>query len=204
MYGNTIYGTTEYANDTLTSDELEKYTPDLMKYLPRYYDNSKIMKDIQNSIAIEIGKAKYSKVDLLNQFFIDTATWGLSDIWEEPLGIKTDLNKSYEERREIIKAKLRGSGTVTKAMLKNTAEAFSGGEVDIIENYSEYSFIVQFIGIKGIPKNMQGLIDMIEDVKPAHLGYSFKYTYTVWEFIKNKLTWNTVKQKTWNDLKVYE
>lgn len=200
MYGNTIYGTTEYANEVST-EEIQPYTPDLMKYLPSYYDNSEVMKSIQNSAAIEIGKVKYSKADLLNQFYVDTATWGLSSIWEKPLGIETDLNKSYEDRREIIKAKLRGSGTVTKAMMKNVAQAFSGGEVDILENFSDYSFIVQFIGIKGIPKNMQGLIDMIETIKPAHLGYSFKYTYTVWNFL-SKLTWQN--NKTWDDLKIYE
>ena len=86
-------------------------------------------------------------------------------------------------------------------MMKNVAQAFSGGEVDILENFSDYSFIVQFIGIKGIPKNMQGLIDMIETIKPAHLGYSFKYTYTVWNFL-SKLTWQN--NKTWDDLKIYE
>ena len=87
-------------------------------------------------------------------------------------------------------------------MVKNVAEAFSGGEVDIIEKFSDYSFIVNFIGIKGIPQNIAGLIDSIEDIKPAHLGYSFKYTYTVWNFIE-KLTWQKVNSKKWDDLKVY-
>ena len=201
MYGNVIYGTKEYANDSSITGDIQPYIPDLMKYLPPWYCNSEIMIEIQNSIAKEIGLVRYNQQDLLKQFYVDTATWGLSTIWEKPLAIETDLNKSYEDRREIIKAKLRGSGTVTKAMMKNVAQAFSGGEVDILENFSDYSFIVQFIGIKGIPKNMQGLIDMIETIKPAHLGYSFKYTYTVWNFL-SKLTWQN--NKTWDDLKIYE
>ncbi|MBC2579685.1 YmfQ family protein [Clostridium sp. DJ247] len=202
MYGNNPYGTLKYAANNAAEEQLQPYIPELMKYLPPYYNNSRIMQDTQNSIALEIGKVRYIKQDLLNQFFVDTATWGLSTIWEKPLGIQTDLNKSYEDRREIIKAKLRGSGTVTKAMIKNVAEAFSGGEVNIIENFADYSFIVQFIGIKGIPKNMAGLIDMIETIKPAHLGYSFKYTYTWWNNLK-ELTWDQANTKSWNDLKVY-
>lgn len=205
MYGNNIYGTLAYSKESLIQDGLQPYTPNLMKYLPTYYRDSKVIKNIEIDVfAPEIAILNYRHEDLLKQLFLDTATWSL-DIREKELGIQTDLNKSYEERREIIKAKLRGSGTVTKTLIKNVSRAFSGGDVEVIENFSDYSFIIQFIGIKGIPKNMAGLIDAIEDIKPAHLGYYFKYTYTVWDFIENsKLTWNGAKLKTWNDLKVYE
>ncbi|MBZ9635576.1 YmfQ family protein [Clostridium sp. FP1] len=201
MYGAIKYGANKYAFDTdIIDEQIKPYIPDLIKYLPPYCRASKIMMNVQNANALEIGLLNYNVNDLLNQFFIDTATWGLN-LWERDYRISTDLNKSYEERREILKAKKRGSGTATKKMIKNVAQAFSGGEVYIIENSYDYSFIVQFIGIKGIPKNMNGLIDMIETIKPAHLGYSFKYTYTVWNFL-SKLTWQN--NKTWNDLKVYE
>lgn len=202
MYGKSIYGDTQYAENNPNIDQLRYYTPDLMKCLPQYYDNSNIMKSIQNSLGKEIGKLNYSKKDLLDQFYVDTATWGLSDIWEKPLGIKTDFNKCYEERREIIKAKIRGSGTVTRKMIKNVSEAFVGAEVKVSEIFDDYSFIIQFIGIKGIPRNMAGLMDAIEAIKPAHLGYSFKYTYTWWDKLK-ELTWSQAKTNTWNDMKVY-
>ncbi|MTK11097.1 MAG: DUF2313 domain-containing protein [Clostridiaceae bacterium] len=203
MHGYTIYGSTQYTDDNPISQQLEPFTPDLMKYLPIYYESSALMKSVQGTIAKEVDKLNYSKKDLLNQFYVDTATWGLSCMWEKTLGIQTDLNKSYEERREIIKAKLRGAGTVTKNMIKNVAEAFSGGEVEVLENFLDYSFIIRFIGIKGIPKNMAGLIEIVETIKPAHLGYSFKYTYTWWNKLI-ELTWSQSKMKTWNDLKVYE
>lgn len=194
----------EYIKYNIPNEEkLQFYSPDLMKYLPEYYHANKTMNSIENYIAIEIGRVKFNAQDIMDQLYVDNATWGLSR-WEENLGINTDLNQSYEARREVIKAKLRGSGTVTKILIKNVAEAFSGGEVNIIENFSNYSFTVDFIGIKGIPSNMAGLIDSIEDIKPAHLGYSFKYTYTVWNFIE-KFTWQVVSinSKKWDDLKVY-
>lgn len=203
MYGKNNYGTIEYSKNSNSSDIGEEYRVDLMKYLPHYYQNSNVMKNIQDSNSKEIGKLKYNIDDSVSQLFIDTATWGL-DRLEGIFNIQTDINKSYEERREVLKAKLRGSGTVTKEMIKNVAQAFTGGEVDIIEDSSNYNFIIRFIGIKGIPKNMQGLIDAIEDIKPAHLGYSFKYTYTTWDFIRNNLTWNQAKNKNWNELKIYE
>ena len=203
MYGNFRYGEYRYGEEDLPSEqEIEELIPNLMKYLPIYYQNSSTTKEIQDAIAREFGVLNYNIIDLEKQFFIDSATWGLS-IYEKELGLQTNMSLTYEERREIIKAKLRGHGTSTKEMIKNTAEAFSGGEVDVIEYPSEYRFVVKFIGVKGIPRNMQSFINMLDDIKPAHLGYDFKYSYTVWGHLKN-ITWDSGNVMTWNDLKVYE
>lgn len=205
MYGQEQYGTNQYSqNQSIPDDELKFYKPDLLYRLPPFLREVTEFKTCNDISSYELGLSAWHEEDILNQCFIDTATWGLV-FWEKTFNITTDLNKSYEERREILKAKLRGQGTTTTVMIKNVAEAFSGGEVNVIEHPESYSFTVQFIGIKGIPKNMQGFINMIEEIKPAHLAYDFKYTYTVWDFLKQKnLTWAQAKVKTWNDLKVYD
>lgn len=218
MYGNNQYGVLKYGENIPGSHDIEKLTPDLMRYLPRYYKKSFTMINIQESIAQEFGVVKYHIEDIHKQFFLDTATWGLA-IYEKELGLDTNMDLSYEDRREIIKAKLRGTGTVTSEMIKNTAEAFSGGEVDILEFPEEFYFIVKFIGIKGIPRNMQGFINMLEDIKPAHLGYEFKYNFTVWKMLKEwgilwgqvytywrdliKFNWLELKNVKWNELPNY-
>jgi hypothetical protein len=102
-------------------------------------------------------------------------------------------------------AKKRGNGVTTKKMLKNAAEAFSGGEVEIIENFEDYSFIVKFVGIKGIPKNLTLFKNMIEEIKPAHLNYELAFTYTVWSMVMaTDNTWNDFSSKTWVELMTYE
>lgn len=202
MYGDIQYGILKYSQDSPNDEEIKPYIPELMAYLPSYYNkNQSMMKDIQNAIAQEAGRANYSSVDMLDQFFLDTATWGL-DIWERELGVETDASSVNETRRESIKAKLRGSGTITKEMLKNTALAFTNAEIEIIENYEDYSFIIKFIGVKGIPSNMQAFIDMVEAIKPAHLAYSFQYTFSWWDNIKD-LTWNNANTYTWNTIREY-
>ncbi len=203
MYGQYKYGEYRYGEEgSPHGPDIDKCNIDLMKYLPWYERKSEVFMGILGSIGKEFCILNYYIEDLEKQFFIDTATWGLS-IYEKELGLKTNMSLTYEERREIIKAKLRGRGTTTKAMIKNTAEAFSGGEVDVIEYPSEYCFIVKFIGVKGIPRNMAAFIDMLETIKPAHLAYTFKYTYTVWGYLKD-LTWGQAKGMTWGELKVYE
>ena len=200
MYSSGLYGQNYYSSD-MDGTEADESFIDLMELLPSYYRGVKEAEELQEILGYKVGNLGVSTKDILKQCFISTATWGL-DRWEKIFGIQTDVSKSYERRREILLAKLRGTGTTTKEMVKNVAIAFSGGEVAIKEYPEEYRFVVQFIGVKGIPQNMTGLIAALDEIKPAHLAYSFKYTYTVWQQIN--MTWQQAKQKTWGDLRVYE
>ncbi len=105
--------------------------------------------------------------------FIETATWGLSR-WEKIFDLPIEIEKNYSFRRERIKAKIRGSGTTTKQLIINIASAFSNGEVEVIEYPNEYRFVVKFVGVKGVPANMKDLTSSIEEVKPAHLAFTFE------------------------------
>ena len=203
-YGTTQYGVIQYAETTPNSEDIKKYFIDLTKYVPPFIYNNTTNKAIYDAQGAELGSLLYCIEDVRKQFKIDTATWGLI-YWEERYSIEINLSMSYEQRREIIKAKKRGQGTTTKAMIKNTAEAFSGGEVNIIEHNDDYYFTIQFIGVKGIPRNMQSFINMLEDIKPTHLGYVFKYTYTNWDYLDSKnLSWDNVENSTWDQLEIYE
>ena len=207
MYSKKIYGVSSYLDipkKEQIKDEIEiKREADLLSYLPSFYHNSDIIKVFMESNNIEVDTLKAYVEDLNKNLYVKTATWGL-DLFEEELGLITDKSLSYEERRERILAKKRGNGTTTKAMIKNTAEAFSGGEVDVIENFSDYSFIVKFVGVKGIPKNLTLFKKMIEEIKPAHLNYELAFTYTVWDMIISKNNvWNDFNSQTWVDLMSY-
>ena len=208
MYSKKIYGVSSYLDipkDYMQDEEIEiKRETNLLEYLPSFYHNSDIIKFFMESNSVEVDILKAYMNDLIKNLYVKTATWGL-DLFEEELGLTTDKSASYEERRERILAKKRGNGTTTKKMIKNTAEAFSGGEVDVIENFSDYSFIVKFVGVKGIPKNLALFKQMIEEIKPAHLNYELAFTYTVWSMVmaKNNI-WNDFNNKTWVELMAYE
>jgi hypothetical protein len=84
-------------------------------------------------------------------------------------------------------------------MIDQVAAAYSGGEVEIIEHPETSSFIVKFIGALGIPANMADLSLTIEEIKPAHLSFTFEYTYRRWSEITGYL-WGEVANKTWYQL----
>ncbi len=178
----------------------------LIDLLPDSYKNSEYVVDLQKAFGEVVDKLVNARDDLFEQLFVRSATWGLT-AWEKALGIDTDLSKSYVFRRERIQAKLRGSGTTTKTMINQVAAAYSNGEVLVIEDQSNYSFSIKFIGTKGIPENMTDLIQTIEEIKPAHLSYSFEYTYLTFdEFDNYNKTWDLwdALNLTFDEFEVYK
>jgi hypothetical protein len=91
-------------------------------------------------------------------------------------------------------------------MIQNVAKSFSNGDVDIVEDNTDYQFTVKFVGTMGIPPNMDDLTAAIEDIKPAHLAFIFEYTYITWaEFDSYNKTWDQwdTFNLTWNQFEEY-
>lgn len=163
----------------LTEAEIKERCLSLLTYLPKYYEEVKEVIGITETEFEEFFMLKVAKDAVLRQFFVETATLGL-DQWEEVVGINSDTSQSYSDRREVVKARLRGSGTTTDELLRNVAESFSGGTSEIIQDYEDYSFVVKFISKLGIPTQLEKLREQIELIKPAHLAFTFAFTYVVW------------------------
>lgn len=154
--------------------------------IPSFYMQDIDTKNLIESMITETGILKSKIEDMQNQFFIDTATWSLPD-WERLYGLKIDNTETLENRRARVKMAMRGQGTVTKAMLKNLCKSFTNGEVDIIEN-TDSSFAIKFISTKGTPTNLNYLTDAIEEVKPAHLAFSYLFRYLLIKEIHEVMT----------------
>ena len=157
----------------------------LIDMLPSFYHDSDFIKAYMSSQSIEHSLVKESIEDLVNNLYVNTATWGL-DYFEEELGLQTDKSKSYEERRERIKAKKRGNGTTTIKMIKDTALAFDCGEVEITEMYNDYMFKLKFVSEKGRPKNLDDFKSAIDEIKPAHLAYILEFMFNTHQQLKPK------------------
>lgn len=109
--------------------DLEKIFKD---YLPSLYSESKVVSEIIKVDSMEMEELYTAANDLYNQLFIEQSTWIL-DKWEEVLNIETDLTKTFEQRRSVIMARLRGYGVVNAELIKNVAESFLNGECEVTE-----------------------------------------------------------------------
>ena len=149
---------------------------ELINLLPDYYRNNQTMEELQEILSNDINYFVGGFGETIDQCFVNTATSLLSR-YEKIYGLQVDVSKSDEFRRERIRAKIRGVGTVTKQMIEAVARSYSNGEVEVIEDPVNYSFKVKFVGTKGLPPNMADLTVTIEEIKPAHLAFEFEYVY---------------------------
>lgn len=160
------------------------YDRHLLDYVPPDYaellESSEVL-DAQNA---EVARLNANITELLSQFNVSTATWGLRE-WERICGITTDESKAIGERRSVISARLRGAGVVTRAHIENIAEAFQGGDVDVIEKPSEYTIVIKFVSSYGIPSNLSDLTDILREIIPAHLAIEYEFKFVTYSGIKS-------------------
>ncbi len=171
----------------------------LMRHMPKYYRGILEVTLLQEIIEKELDTVDLISKDVLNQFFIYTATWSLP-IWERIFGLSVgDKTSNIEERRENLISKLRSYGTTTKEMIARVAKTFTNGEIEVIEDNPNYSFKIFFTSIVGIPKNIENFKAVIEVIKPAHLNFSIDFRYNTHNQVAY-LMHNNLKTKTHKDL----
>lgn len=147
----------------------------LMDYLPQHYQGSEQVRRLQDALDAQTTALRAAWDDCMIQLDVATATWGL-DYWESALGITKKAADSFAFRRSRVISKLRGSGVTTAELIRTVAASFANGDVEVVETPESYTFTVKFTGTLGIPPNMADLTAAIEEIKPAHLAYSYEYT----------------------------
>ena len=84
---------------------------------------------------------------------------------------------SLQDRKDRIIYTLLSKNIFTPHVLKKQAKIFTNGEIEVIENYNDYSFIIKFTSVVGIPQNLDNFKNFIYINKPAHLNFSIEFRY---------------------------
>lgn len=128
----------------------------------------------------EVKAFRAAVMDLLEQFDVDTATWGLA-YFERDWGIQTDLSLTLDERRGTIKAKMRGTAVSTATRLEIIADAYGHSKSTVTEFPRKYLVRVLFNGEYGLPTNMTLVRQVLREMTPAHLGLEYYLLYPLRE-----------------------
>ncbi|MGF7049170.1 uncharacterized protein YmfQ (DUF2313 family) [Paenibacillus sp. DS2015] len=159
----------------------------LRDYLPDYYAEIVEMDNLTATEGVEFD-ALYSDIEtLLNESYPETSTIFL-DRYEKDLQILVDKTKPVDQRRSVIISKMRGSGKVSGSMIKNVAQAYDGGTLEVGVDIPHYTIIITFIDTMGIPLNLDDLKQALEDIKPAHMALEYKFRYLLIREIHNVMT----------------
>ncbi|MDU4479778.1 putative phage tail protein, partial [Clostridium sp.] len=110
----------------------------LRNLVPREIIEIKDIEEIYKSQQVQLDKSEVDIHDLLNQFSVNTCTWGIV-LWEKFIGILSDSSKSLEERKARVLAKIRGQGTTTIEAIKNICNVYADN-TEVVEHTSEYWF----------------------------------------------------------------
>lgn len=179
------------------------YKTEMIKYLPLYERKSGVFNEVLTSYDREFRNNEQRLSVTERNLFIDTAIESLP-ISERDLGIETMPSLRYDQRREQISSRYRAAfDQTTEETIKSVASAYSNGEVDVNKTDTVGVYEIRFVGIRGVPNNMDGLKKALDIIIPAHLGLTYVFTFAPWEDLKNQ-TWGSVANKTWNDLRIWD
>lgn len=187
----------------------------MLKQLQPFQRKSALYQTIFDAEGVVIDNKESLVNEVRLQASVDTATWGL-EIFEKELGIPKNPSKTIAERRSLIKSKMRGFGKADIALIKLVAESFENGEISVeygpvvysydtnrAENFNPpYTIKIRFIDSRGIPTNIDDLISMINEVKPAHIRAEYLFKFLTWDELEaQNLTWDELDalNLTWEE-----
>ena len=144
----------------------------LIDKLPFFYEECPKTNTIQDGLSSEINNL-YSKVEgTIDQLYVNSATWGLSE-WEKFADIKK-TDGTIEQRRARVASKLKAKGTTTLEVMKSLCKSYAE-DIRITEIFNEYKILLELITTKesDIPKtyNFADINEAIWEIKPAHLAH---------------------------------
>jgi hypothetical protein len=143
---------------------------DISRYLPDFVKNDENINKVLSSESKEHELQRAQLIDILNQFFINTATWGL-DYWEKVFQIYSKDTESYELRRAKILAKLRAKQVSTVKFLTDLASAYFPAEATVeIQEENEKNLFRLIANYTAYNNDYVALRESIDTYKPAHLA----------------------------------
>ena len=175
----------------------------IKRYLPSFIVKGNIIKDIFESQQAEVDLLNNNIQDLINNLFVETATWSLVN-WEKKYNIPIDLDDTLENRRSRILARMVSKGQpFTKETIEAIANQFTNGSVEVIEHLEDDYFTVKFISSKGIPPKIQDVYDAIKEIKASWLDVEYEFIYNTVHYLR-QYTVRELRQYTVEELRTKE
>ena len=175
----------------------------IKRYLPTFIAKGNIIKDIYESQQAEIDLLNNDIQDLINNLFVETATWSLEN-WEKKYNIPIDLDDTLENRISRILAKMVSKGQpFTKETIEAIVNQFTNGNVEVIEHLEDDYFTVKFVSEFGIPPKIQDVYDAINEIKASWLDVEYEFIYNTVHYLR-QYTVRELRQYTVEELRTKE
>lgn len=168
----------------------------LLKCIHRIYRQDPFVQELFKTASIPIDDVATQLEDIYNQYFFDTASWGLK-IYEKEMSIKHRITSTPDERRAVLEAKWKSSGKVDIMLLQAVANSWrnEGITVDFIDGKIQ----VVFTGDRGFYEGWDDLLEALDNVKPAHLALLL----TIIVLLKQSTIYIGASLQTGSEMRIY-
>lgn len=144
---------------------------DISRYLPKFLLKDKRISCVLAADSAEHELQRLSLQDLQAQFYLSTATWGLS-LWEEFVGLPIDRISDYKTRRTRVYSKINGNVIVTPDFLRQLINRYVADKTgQLTEHNEQYYFDVVLPDGKVL--SFDELEAALRLYTPAHLGWKY-------------------------------
>ena len=165
----------------------------MLAAIHKVYRRDEWIQAIFNAAGIQLDDLDQLISDLEDQYYFDTATWGLK-LYERDLAVKPV--KSIDDRRATVEARWKSSGKVDIALLQSVADSWRNGEITV--RFEEGKIKIDFVSLFGIPDGLDSLQAALDDVKPAHLAIMYAFRYLLIKDIHGVKTISEMQQTKLN------
>lgn len=149
---------------------------DILRYLPEFLAKDKTFRATNDADSREHDAIRIDLQELLDQFYITSATYGLAD-WEDLVGIETDPTLDLDARRQAVLTKLQDSESVTRKFLERVINKYIPGKSGTVTDQPKtYSIDINIPLLK--KQALSKVTKSIRTYIPAHIGPFYKASTT--------------------------
>lgn len=165
----------------------------MLSYITKgFYDNSYVGKWMFEVMGREYDSIRELVEDLPNQFFPETATWGLT-YHEIKWGLPVMRYLSYEERRKIIYQKRDFKAPMTPYRMEEYLSAITGFKVTVadIHDPGEYGFRPSHPNVFQVTFEGEGRLDvkeaikLVKEIRQSHTTFNINEVVPILFNLKN-------------------
>lgn len=147
----------------------------ILKLLNRVYREDKYTNDLLEPIKTQL-KTLEDFIDAVsNNFFFNKLDENGCRWYEKLLEITVGQNQTIADRQSSIQAKWLSNTHNDILLLQRVCNSWKNGEV--LVDFVNGKIKIQFVGEFGVPDDLDGLLEAVGAVKPAHLAYFLVFKY---------------------------
>jgi len=166
----------------------------ILNLLNKVYRSCSFTQMLANAISVVLTNIEGKITKTKNTFYFSDLDEDGILYWEQLLKITPATSQSFADRRSAIQAKWYSNIHNDILLLQLVCDSWKNGET--IASFVNGKIRITFVGEIGIPADLEGFKERLEEVKPCHLPYEMIFKYLLIRDIHEVKTLTQMEQLT--------